>query len=501
MKFKKNLIPLTLIFMMIMGAFTGCSGRITSESLAKDYEKTLNDMESVTLDTDMDIEMSVGEGGTSISVGIDGTMKTALIIQDEENYKSKIKLDASVSLFGITQAINMMMYDVCENGYISTYTNDLDDDTWSQDFSELEGHPSELDAIADYIESFKLEKKTTEINGTECYVMHGTLAGNESLGEMFKELNLELDASYLKMDAVLYMDRKTHEPVRIEFVLNGGFLGEKIEVDDYSIAIDKFVYNVDISKVNKTSDFTIPEEAYIESANIDEDAYDNDDMFSFTPELQDNPLFSEEENEDVWTEEYESFDTSEATPVSGEGLNALEYDNLSFRAYEIPMSYGGTKFYLLGINQNSSDRYVYVEMEFYKNGKQVDSAERYFALEEGCYDVVGTYVEEEYDEVKFKLTNREVYMNYIGSEIDVDYALTEDDITGTVTNNTQQTVSFPVVHFVVWGNNNSVLFHDYMYVDDNSLAPGETSNFVLYMGEDYRFSNYSVYVTGEEEIE
>lgn len=486
----KKIIPIITTFAIVIGSLTGCSGRVTSEKLAEDYMNSIKNIESVTLDTKMDIELSMSQDGTSVDMGIDGNMKSAIVIEDEKNYTSKVKINADVSFLGITQNVGYNTYDVCEDGQITTYTKDLSDNSWSKDYSELEGNPSQLDAISEYINTFKLNKDTEYIGNLECYVLNGTLTGNDKFNDTLEDMDIELDADDMMINSKLYMDKKTHQPVRIEMIADESLIGKKFNTEDYDVTIKNFSYIIDISKINNTSEIKIPSEAY--------DAWDH--IFIETEKAPSETEVSiiEEETETQSTE-LESFDTSDIEPISGEGLNTLEYDNLSFRVYESPLSYGGTEIYILGINQNSSDRSVYVELDYYKDGIKIDDDARYLNLQSGCYDIESLYIEEDYDDIKFKLTNETVYEDYTGNEIDVDYNLSADKFFGTITNNTNETISYPIVKIVVWGENRSVAYYEYTYADDTSLAPGETSNFDAYIDYDARYSDFNVYVTGTVE--
>ncbi len=498
MKIKK-IICSTLVMGMIAGCLTGCGHRATAESLMEEYLDITTNAESITLDGNIVLAMNVGDSSTTMELKLDGDLKTAIVKEDEENYISKTKTNMTVSMLGVSEKVKQESYSECEDGEITTYTKDLDTDTWTVDYSYQEDVSNQLDNLKEYAGAFELEKKTQKIGKTDCYVLKGTLTGNENMEEMMDEIGMDFDGNEFLMNCTLYMSKDKHEPVRLEMYLDESIVGKEMDFDDYTMSISELSYIIDISKINNTSEINIPDEAknsYVSDDIEDDSIFDVETEVNTETEI---PVVETETTEiETETPETESFEVS--NPSTGiTGLNSLENENLSFRAYEQPLSYGGTMIYVLGINTNAEDRSTEIQMTFYKNGTKIDETSRYLDLEDGCYDITSVYVEEDYDEIKFNLVKSNVYSKLAGSEIDVDYSFGNGEFFGTITNNTQETISYPQVKFVIWGENKEVLEFNDTYAEDNTLAPGESSTFSSYYDYEGTITDFNFYVTGTVE--
>lgn len=493
MKIKK-LIGSFLVTCMVAGCLTGCGSRVTAESLMDEYVDVVTNAESITLDSEIVLAMSVGDDSTTMELKMDGNLKTALVKEDEENYISKTKTNMTVSMLGVSEKVKSESYAVCEDGEITTYTKDSDTDSWTAEVSEQEDVSNELENLRRYAGEFELDKKTTKIGKADCYVLHGQMSGNEEMEDMMDEMGMSLDGDDFILNATLYISKENHEPVRLEMILDESIAGKELDFDDYTMAINELSYIIDISKINDTPDITVPDEALNFYSYDDTDiSYDNDEMFSY-------PDTTEEEIPEVTPEtvpeETEAFEVS--MPDSGiTGLTSLENEGLTFRAYEQPMSYGGIMVYVLGVNTSANDTSTEVVMDFYKNGAKVSQTSRYLDLEEGCYDIASTYMTDDYDEIKFTLKKSDLYGEKLaGSQIDVDYSFGDGKFFGTITNNTQETISYPMVKFVIWGDNKEVLEFNDTYAESDKLAPGETSTFESYYDYEGRITDFNIYVTG-----
>lgn len=490
MKIKK-LISIAIIGVMTIGCMTGCSKKVTAESLMDEYSDLVTNAESMTIDTELVLSMNVGDDSTTMELKMDGKLKSAIVRENEENYTSKTKSNMNVSMLGVTEKVKVEQYDSCTDGEIITYSHDLDNDIWDTTYSYIEDTPNQLDRLKNYVGAFELEKKTKKIGKNDCYVLHGILTGNDMMGEMINELELDLDADEFQMNCTLYLNKENHEPVRMEMMMDESLLGKEMDFDDYTMSITEFSINMDFSKINSTSEIKIPEEAkksYYNNEDEPEDIdYDDNDFF-VEPEEDENPI---KESED----ETETFEVGNPN-MGTSGLNSLENKNLNFRAYEVPAEYGGVNVYVLGINTSSEDKSVYVEMQFCKNNQIIDTSSRYVDMEEGCYNIVSSYITEEYDEIKFNLTEETVYNEFAGSQIDVDYTFGNGSYSGIITNNTQETISYPEVGFVIWGENKEILEFQDFNAEASELAPGASCKFSGYYNYEEQIKDFNFYVTG-----
>lgn len=485
MKIKK-VISATLVIGMIAGCLTGCGSRVTAESLMDEYIDIVTNAESITLDSNIVLAMSVGDSSTTMDLKMDGDLKTALVREDEENYTSKTKTNMTVSMLGVSEKVKQESYSICEDGEITTYTKDSSEDSWTVDYSYQEDMPNELENLERYAGAFELEKKTQKVGKVDCYVLKGQMTGNEEMEEMMDDIGMDFEGDEFLLNATLYISKEKHEPVRLEMYLDESVAGKELDFDDYTMSINELSYIIDISKINSTSEIKVPEEALnfysYNDSNID--GYDDDDLFTYPSE--ENP------ETEIDTESFEV-----SNPDSGmTGLTSLENENLSFRAYEQEMDYGGKMIYVLGINTSNKDTSTDVQMTFYKNGTKIYETSRYLDLEEGCYDIVSVYMTDEYDEIKFNLVKSSLYEELAGSQIDVDYSFGNGKFFGTITNNTQDTISYPMVKFVIWGPNKEVLEFNDTYAEAYDLAPGESSSFESYYDYEGQITDFNFYVTG-----
>ena len=80
--------------------------------------------------------------------------------------------------------------------------------------------------------------------------------------------------------------------------------------------------------------------------------------------------------------------------------------------------------------------------------------------------------------------------------IDVDYTFGNGSYSGIITNNTQETISYPEVGFVIWGENKEILEFQDFNAEASELAPGASCKFSGYYNYEEQIKDFNFYVTG-----
>ncbi len=277
--------------LMIAAALTGCGGKPTAQSLAKNIAEKMDSLKSCTLDEKVLLDVEIGAMGQTLDLGMDLGIGGDIIV---EPYTSHLKMKLDMNMTGFNESsetTKMEMYSERDGEEVVTYTTQ-DGKSWEQSRQDMGDAAltglldmNIYNLIADGTVEAELAEETQEINGTEAYVLTFSLSGDQmeeflsaatSVGGSELGMFENMDLTGVSVPVTLYVGKKDGYPVRMQMDMTemggslfAGALG--VSGQDYDINIRKFTVNVDMSGFNTIDRISIPEEVR-SSAAAEEDA-------------------------------------------------------------------------------------------------------------------------------------------------------------------------------------------------------------------------------------
>ena len=261
---------------LAVSMLAGCGsagGQVTAESLLQDVQKKCENMKSMETHTTAEITMEAAAlGGTSLDLTTDMTMQATT-----NPVASHMK--GSISLMGA--AINMETYAIVEDDQISTYTGMYDQ--WMVNKMAYDKNAAEkMNAAAEDLlkskDSLKLEDETEDVDGTEAYMITGSISGEDVknlMGSMKSTIGNLTGSTDMNLDdvsvAFTYAISKADKmPLYMDMTLNGLVVGE----GDEQVTFSKFNMKMEYTNYDTVETITVPQEV-IDSA-VDMSDYLND---------------------------------------------------------------------------------------------------------------------------------------------------------------------------------------------------------------------------------
>ena len=203
----------------------GSTGGVTLDTLLEESNKVMDSVKSVSTNINIDVEMdmSASTGGNDISFEIkmtgEGVVEAVL-----DNFAAHQVMNMNVSLYNVDQASSIETYmiaDANNSKKVDVYTNSVSNDAesgWLHTSIDMEDASKNLNSnlynlYTNSKDSFSLEKKTKQFEGSECYVVNAKLGFKDIAnyaGEILSQLDVD-ENSDLKIDTVYYIDKETKE--------------------------------------------------------------------------------------------------------------------------------------------------------------------------------------------------------------------------------------------------------------------------------------------------
>lgn len=228
---KKKLTCLMLCLAFVLVSLTGCGEEpATVESLVQDIKENTTECKSAALNMDMDFSLvvSVPEVGQSMTMNLNGEFDA----KRYDNVENAI-CDLTMDMAGESENIQFEMYVQATDDGGELYVHDTSTDSWYK--MEYEAASMIVTDLTDVQDKLTLAEETEEIDGTECYVMTGTLNGEDlmnvlknsedeedvnsakeiedALAELEQMLGIQFDLKNLVADFKICVDKKTKLPV------------------------------------------------------------------------------------------------------------------------------------------------------------------------------------------------------------------------------------------------------------------------------------------------
>lgn len=281
------------------------------------------------------------------------------------------------------------------------------------------------------------------------------------------------------------------------FLLGGCSYSVKIGDKEYTNKTDEVENTVDVITPEKDEQIEIEASDIQTTQNADKTEGIETESIVSTPEISETEI-------STYSESTESVEQNIEKSVVG-GVTIWTEDNLTENGLGaqcnlVASDFGGTYAYITGINLSEKDQSIFANVKFLENGNVVDETERYIEMEAGCYEVVPVFTQKEVSEVDVEIEIEENVANIAGKEMDIDYSLDTETgrFYGTVTNNTNETLNYPEVKFVLWDANKMVMNFGNAVTADDKLIPGASTSFEGFLNlKNMQFDTYNIYVTGE----
>lgn len=172
---------------MVATSFTGCGKKATTESILADCSANFKDVESVTADIDLDMDVNLKAQGMIMPINANLAMSTMLHGQEIAYVNANIDL----SLLGEEMSETLEMFTTKKDNVITVYSYDTDDDAWYKEDSELDEEVS-LDSYVEFAKSIDVYKYLIEnkdkivlaeelikYEDSDCYSLTGTINSNK----------------------------------------------------------------------------------------------------------------------------------------------------------------------------------------------------------------------------------------------------------------------------------------------------------------------------------
>lgn len=255
---------------------SGCR-EVTKMSLLKKVSEQMTEADSYA----MNMKMNLEAGGGIAGITVDISMNMDLDMDVNQNPQITHSTGSmSMEALGQSQEIPIETYTVEEDGKTVIYTGS--DGNWTreegEDFSQVAGTLGAEQYLA-MAESVELEKETQDVDGTECYVLSGTIEGDvlESAAgamlEAFQESELldGVDFAEMQIPIQMYIGKATSYPVRISVDMKSVMeeaLASAISQEGLEFTCDDCTMEMNFSSFNQVEAIELPQEVTSESSDL-----------------------------------------------------------------------------------------------------------------------------------------------------------------------------------------------------------------------------------------
>lgn len=523
-------IMLLAVSTLSVSMLSGCSLlKPTASSLLKTCNKKMAKVNDMGLDAEMEFAMELGKDGASVDLDFTADMDLAYE-KVKDGYETYMDADMEISLMGTSQSAKGEVYTVADKESVTTYTKSEGQDDWVKEVEKADDSKSGLQNIANadftaLAKDMTLMEETKEVHGRECYVLTGVVEDTDMsdvLGAMDMEDLGDIDS--LKAEITLNLDKKDKMPVSMIMKIDEDDFNKILEKEDFegaTVSLDSFTFEIVYKEINTGKAVEIPEKALeaeekddsddgsgffgdISDDDSDEDDEDikeddeddkpskddeeKDDEDKPADDDEDKPAKDDEEDEDSDDEDSDDDDSYSF----GQGTMSLkEFKNQGFQ-FEEYVQEEEEAIYLKITNENKKAVSVTVYASFMKDGEVAYDSLNCLDFEPTTFQVADFNIKGDYDSIEYTFEIEECDKDLIGSEMDVFYAIDDETVSGTVTNESSETAKFVEVHVVFYDDNGDIMEHNYTYVDADELAPGEKSDYSMYIYHPSK-TNYDIY--------
>jgi len=263
----KRSIALLCVLIMTLGLLAGCgaSEQATAGSLVEEAQKYTNDASSMKTHMLMKISMS-GESLKALGGSMDMSMDL-----DMDSVKEPMASHMTGKMNAMGMDIDYEGYTAMENNELSVYSKVMGN--WTVQKTPVDEEALErlktgsTGQIFSKEDKFTLQDKTEDVDGTEAYIITGTIEGDEikdlmasfsgAMPSMGMDMN-KADYSGVSVDVKYAIAKEDKRPVYIDMTFKGmeSMMGESAE----GLTIDNFTIRMDYVEFNTVDSIVIPQE-------------------------------------------------------------------------------------------------------------------------------------------------------------------------------------------------------------------------------------------------
>ncbi|MBR1691915.1 MAG: hypothetical protein IJ711_03980 [Lachnospiraceae bacterium] len=253
-------------FTLSVSLLSGCSlTKPTTESLLKSYAKQMGSLKTMEMDMELTFDVDISKQNMTVTMEIGGGSDIQYVKENEDNYKGYMDTDISVSMFGVSREVETESYVTGDPSGAAMYTKSKDSEKWSKtDGSGFLLPNADLSALA---QTLSLQEDTVIEDGRECYVLSGSVTGEDLPIEQSK-FGLDLDLKDVKMYESLKLDKNDKTPVSLTITADEDSLNKLLQdsvgelIDDAEVTIRTFEMIWKIKSIDKELTVDIPDEVY-----------------------------------------------------------------------------------------------------------------------------------------------------------------------------------------------------------------------------------------------
>lgn len=296
---KKKLMALAIALGLSMAAMTGC-GKPTVESLVDGMFDS--EIESQTVEVEMDIVLSAAASGISVDIGMDGDFEMQISGMNGKEQITYVDGKLGMNAMGQNESVGFEAYAVVDDGTVTAYAYDEDSDTWYKTETESDGSDAlDQDTIDEITEAMKdvlkengeLAEDTEKVEGEECYVITATVEGGDwsailkpmqgMIDDAMEEADVDIDVlswfEYFSADITYYISKDTGYLVKSEVDMSDTDLfgmvkqmAKDIGVEEYFGDVTDMIEDCSFSKFYLSAVFSDINDTEVE---VPDDVIDN----------------------------------------------------------------------------------------------------------------------------------------------------------------------------------------------------------------------------------
>lgn len=274
---KKRFLGMVTAGILTAVMLAGCgasTSKVTAESLLQEVKSKCDAMKSLETHTTAEITLGSEALGGTMDLTMDMTMQTTT--EPVANY-----LKENISIPGLGTAMDMENYTVVQDDQILSYAGIAGQwmvSKMAYDKDSVERINAAAEDLLKSKDSLKLADETEDVNGTEAYIITGSISGADVknlLSSMESTLgnltgNTDMDLGDISVDFTYAISKADKNPLYMEMTFNGMTAGE----GDEQVTFNKFNMKMEYTNFDTVDAITVPQDV-VDSA-IDVTDYLND---------------------------------------------------------------------------------------------------------------------------------------------------------------------------------------------------------------------------------
>ena len=284
---KKRFLSMVTAGILAAVMLAGCgasASKVTAESLLQEVKSKCDAMKSLETHTTAEITLEAEALGGTMDLTMDMTMQTTT--EPVANY-----LKENISIPRLGTAMDMENYTVVQDDQILSYAGIAGQwmvSKMAYDKDSVERINAAAEDLLKSKNSLKLADETEDVNGTEAYIITGSISGEDVknlMGSMERTLgnltgNTDMDLEDISVDFTYAISKADKNPLYMDMTFNGMTAGE----GDEQVTFSKFNMKMEYTNFDTVDAITVPQDV-VDSA-IDVTDYLNDSQNETSTETE-----------------------------------------------------------------------------------------------------------------------------------------------------------------------------------------------------------------------